>query len=302
MISINTSTRLKRWLARAAVAFLILAGLMIAFIAFHITDIRPDSLPKETLSAETSQRARELLDQAAEKHGMSAWQRHSTLEILASDKWFGLMAHSPFNPWEISEQRLQFQFLRGTWSSRIEFLNGPEQGNVWGIQSWQPYKTNSGKQPQFENDDNIRFYLPTYQYFIEIAFRIGTASIVADIGAGTYQGKNYNRVFATWGSIEAHREHDQYIIWINQDSVLIDRIEYTVREFGGIAAGATNFADYRNIEGVMIPHLLSIRLVMPGGFEKEAHVLEIERAIWNEVDEALLLPKQELAFEGQSKN
>ena len=188
MISTNTLTRLKQWLVRSAVAFLILAGLIIAFIAFYLNDIRPDSLSTEELSAETSQRAREFLDQAAEKHGMSACQRHSTLEILASDKWFGLIAHSPFNPQEVSEQRLQLQFLRATWSSRIEFLNGPEQGNVWGNQSWQPYKTNSGKKPEFEDDDNIRFYLPTYQYFIEFAFRIGSATIVADIGAGISPG------------------------------------------------------------------------------------------------------------------
>jgi hypothetical protein len=136
---------------------------------------------------------------------------------------------------------------------------------------------------------------------IESAFRLGTAAIVADIGEARDGGETYDRVFATWGSVEAHMEHDQYIVWVNRDSGLIDRFEYTVRDFGGVAAGVTHYSDYRRIDGVMIPHRLSIRLVMPGGLESEAHVLEIENAAWDTVDRGILLPNRELAAEGQSK-
>jgi hypothetical protein len=292
--------RLRRWLVGVAVV-VVLVGFMVAFNVFYVTDLRPDSLSTETLTAEAAQRGRQLLAQAAERHGQGAWESHSTLELVATDAWFGLIAHTPFNPWSLSEQKLRMLLLRGTWSSRVELLSGPDKGTVWGIQSWHPYRAGSSGMPRFADDPTIQFYLPTYQYFIEAAFRLGTAEILADIGEARDHGETYDRVFATWGSVEAHMEHDQYIVWVNRGSGLIERFEYTVRDFGGVAAGATTYSDYRRIGGVMIPHRLSIRLVMPGGFESEAHVLEVESAAWDTVDEAFLLPNRELASEGQSK-
>jgi len=284
-----------------AVVVVGLVGFMVALHVFYVTDLRPDSLSTDTLTAEAAQRGRQLLAQAAERHGRSAWEIHSTLDLLATDTWFGLIARTRFNPWSLSEQKLRMLLLRGTWSSRVELLSGPDTGTVWGIQSWHPYRAESSGAPRFADDPTIQFYLPTYQYFIEAAFRLGTAEIVADIGEARDQGETYDRVFATWGSVEAHIEHDQYIVWISRDSGFIERFEYTVRDFGGVAAGATRYSDYRSIDGVMVPHRLSIRLVMPGGLESEAHVLEIERAVWDTVDEALLRPNRELASEGQTK-
>lgn len=293
--------RVRRWVVGAAVGVALLVGFMIAFQAVYVSDLRPDSLSTATLTPEAAQRGRRLLAAAAERHGRAEWETHSTLEVVATDTWFGVMAHTPFNPWSLAEQRLRLLLLRGTWSSRAELLSGPDKGTVWGIQSWHPYRAELSGTPRFADDPTIRFYLPTYQFFVESAFRLDSAEIVADIGEARDQGETYDRVFATWGSVEAHMEHDQYIIWIARGSGLIDRFAYTVRDFGGVAAGVTHYSDYRRIDGVMIPYRLSIRLVMPGGLESEAHVLEIENGAWDTVDRGLLLPNRELAAEGQSK-
>lgn len=152
-----------------------------------------------------------------------------------------------------------------------------------------------------KRDDTIEFFLPTYHYFFEFPFRIQSATVVHDVGEARKNGRSYDRVFATWNSLAVNSEVDQYIVWINRESGLIDRIEYTVREFGGAAAGATVFRDYRSVDGVQIPHLLSIRLVVPGGGEVEAHRVTVEEARWDRVAENLLSPDASLPSEADSK-
>ena len=285
----------RRWLVRFGLAGVVLIGLGAGASLLYVTDIRPKALREGPISGTSAQSAKERLARAAAAHGVKRWREFRILEVAAKDSWHWWMAHTPLNPWPEPRQQLRMQFLRGTWTSRMELLNGPEPGGVWGIQAWHPYRISPGGKPVFQADDDISFYLPTYHYFFEFPFRIGAAGIVADAGEASHQGKSYDRVFATWDTLEPNRDKDQYVVWINQDTGLIDRIEYTVREIGGFAAGATNYYEYRSVDGVMIPHRLSMRLVMPGGIEREAHEVLVEQARWDAVDVGLLLPNPELS-------
>ena len=42
------------------------------------------------------------------------------------------------------------------------------------------------------------------------------------------------------------------MVYINKETGLIDRIEYTIRDMSGFATGATNFLDYRSVDGIRI--------------------------------------------------
>ena len=68
-----------------------------------------------------------------------------------------------------------------------------------------------------------------------------SAEIVIDIGESQYNGNTYDRAFATWKSLEANSEVDQYIVLIDKDTRIIRRIEFTVREQGDFLMGATNY-------------------------------------------------------------
>ena len=58
MTATSRPGRLRRWFVRLAAALAVLVGLMVAFDAFYVTDLRPGSLSTTTLTAEAGQRRR----------------------------------------------------------------------------------------------------------------------------------------------------------------------------------------------------------------------------------------------------
>ena len=46
---------------------------------------------------------------------------------------------------------------------------------------------------------------------------------------------------------------DQFIVWINKRTGLIDYLRYTVRDFARFAKGTMQFEDYRDVQGIMVP-------------------------------------------------
>jgi hypothetical protein len=74
----------------------------------------------------------------------------------------------------------------------------------------------------------VSFYLPAIQYFAELPFRILVAPIVTYMGQDAL--RSCDKVFATWERPEPHGEHDQYILWINRETQLIELAQYTVRD------------------------------------------------------------------------
>ena len=101
-------------------------------------------------------------------------------------------------PWQQMNQKIQLDMLNNSFTSRCTLLDGEQKGDIWGIQSWATYKrTGKNTSVIWEEDDNIEFYLPTLQYFIEFPFRIFSAEIIADAGETTIDGKTYKQVFVS---------------------------------------------------------------------------------------------------------
>jgi hypothetical protein len=154
---------------------------------------------------------------------------------------------------------------------------GERDGEIWGIQSRSAYKIPKGADRPIltPHDPAIEFYLPTLQYFDELPFRLRAAPVILFAGQGQYRGRQHERVFVTWGTPEPHAEHDQYELWIDPESGLIDVARYTVREavdrsgfwmkpiMKAFAAGTIHFQDYRMIDGVQIPFRSVVTLPPP---------------------------------------
>jgi len=226
-----------------------------------------------TADAQAERRGRERLELLAEKHGLSAWKRHVTMETVALDEW---PRGGPW--WPQDDQRFRSQALLGTFTSRVELLDGAAEGEVWGIQAWSPYKKKSvDAEAEFlrEPEGTITFYLPTLQYFNELPFRLLNATVVLDAGSAQNRGRSYDLVFATWESPEPRPDIDQYLLWIDRETGLLAKVRYTVRE--GVAlmpplqqklalplvAGTMHFEDYREIDGVQVPFSQTVTLNPP---------------------------------------
>jgi hypothetical protein len=299
MITTNTSDRIKRWLVRALIVVVVLVGLILAFTTFHVADIRPTELKNGQITEGKASKGKEILLRAANKHGKQKWNLNNNLEIIGIDDWFNWMGDVFINPFPNARQKIKLQMLLGTWTSRLELLDVSRVTEVWGIQSWNTYRSQVGQKPDFQPDKEIRFFLPTFQWWFEFPFRIISASVISALSES--QSSKFDRVFVTWGSLEPNRELDQYIIYINKQTGLINRIEYTIRDMGGFATGATNFIDYQLVDGVMVPFQLEAAVIMPGGFEQVMHRVTVESACWNTITPDRLLPNPDFMSEKESK-
>ena len=111
---------------------------------------------------------------------------------------------------------------------------------------------------------------------------------------------------ATWETAEPHQEHDQYLLYINQESKLIEYASYTIREnyLPGPKKfyGTIQFSDLREVKGVKIPFRQSVFLNAPKEKERKyLHQLTIEEFRFDSFDKELLYPDSSLELMGDEK-
>ena len=104
-------------------------------------------------------------------------KKMETYEIQMHDQFFGLVGKSG-NPYPKNEAHLTLQYIPNTFNGRGFFTKGKKKGEMWGIQSWKTYSQKPNEKVVWKYDKDIEFWLPTYQYFIEMPSRLKEATIV----------------------------------------------------------------------------------------------------------------------------
>ncbi|MGH1366565.1 MAG: hypothetical protein ACRBF0_23590 [Calditrichia bacterium] len=223
-----------------------------------MSDLRNDYLKSEGILPGDEDKGRALLAAAALTHGLDVWVMKKTLTVVMRDEWQGLMTKIAGRPWN-KEDLLRMTFRNGTFTSQATFLEGDRKNKTIGIQSWKTYERENDQQEYvFKDDDNTLFILPAFQYFFEMPFRLHTAELVAWMGEGILSGQVCDKVFITWNTAEPHVENDQYIVWINRETERIELVQYTVRDIFRFVTGEMRFQDYRELEGVLYPYLMTV--------------------------------------------
>ncbi len=283
----------RRFLIACVLLVLALAGFAI-FQLFRLADIRPSELAGTGVTAEKEQRGRELLSRLEDAHGgYLAWNNRRGAQVELRDHWSGAMMRFAVMPWTQSGLLMRSTMLRGRDASRLEFLEGEDAGTTWGIQNWMTYRAGPGGAPAFEDDDTIRFWLPTFQYFFEAPFRLREGAVVADAGPATVAGVSYHRVFISWGGAEPRPKIDQYLAWIDPASGRLEYLEYTVRDMMPGVVGCMHYRDYRQVEDLWIAMTMAV-VEGPGGPDA-LHRYELEDVRLEDVPRDLLVPRPDLA-------
>ncbi len=273
----------------------------------RVTDGWADLRSQAVLEAreESRSRGRALLARVAERHGLAAWRRYRTLTVVAHDEWA-----EPGSWWPTASQAFRLDQLNGTFTSRAELLDGPAQGEIWGVQSWRGYKIMppaAGALFASERDGALLFYLPSLHYFNELPFRLLAAPTVVDAGEGRLGNRTYDLVFVSWDEAGPSGEHDQYVLWIGRDSGLVEKAHYTVREAAALASpeqremmkagavGTIHYEDYRDVGGVALPFRQTVTLFGPEQAveplaESFFHRILVSEARWDVVSPAALVP------------
>ena len=89
---------------------------------------------------------------------------------------------------------------------------------------WATYKIKPSGDVEFKEDKTLKTLLPTIQYWFEFPFRIIESDIVTYAGEASLNGTDYDLVFTSWGKAEPQKKIDQYLIYINKETHLIDYI------------------------------------------------------------------------------
>lgn len=254
MDTLSSSSKRRRRFAVAALLFLVL-GLPAAKLLAP-SDIRPDTLKGE-IAPDSTREARRLLALLGARYGgLDRYRQRSVTQVEYTDEWASGLMRRFGSPWQQGE-RLRFTFANGTDNSRLDFLSGPRAGQSWGIQQWQTYVVRTGQRTFAANKD-IKFWLPTIEYFIEMPFRIGDAQIAAHAGTKTLNDQTYDLIYLTWGSPDPQRHIDQYVAWIRRSDGILEFVEYTVRDVAPFMTGCIHYEDLRDIDGVLLPFRMTL--------------------------------------------
>jgi len=243
-------------------------------------------------------RAKVLLQEMGEAHGIANWKNITTYSSKFEDVFFGdlgSMSHA------YSEDSVQFllQYIPNTLDGKLQFLSGEKMGTSWGIQSWKSYISTPTQSHKFVDNSDIIFWIPTYQYFIEFPLRIQNANSFSYAGEAIIDGKNCEGIIASWNTTEPQRDIDQYLIWLDKKTKRIVKLEYTVREMFNFLKGAAYFHDYKNYDGILLPSSMPVKSnLLEKGFLHEMKILTFTK---NNFPENELRPNRALVPMGDEK-
>ncbi len=224
-----------------------------------LSDIRTD-VAKSSGAAEINlNKGKDLLANIHTGQSPAAWEGIEVYELTLGDEFFGLMG-SIASPFPDKKMTAQAMYAPGSYDGKLTFNSGKLKGETWGIQSWKTYTQENGGKAVFDKHKKATFWVPTYQYFIELSARIQNATIISYAGEQVFNGETYDLVYATWKSQEPQKDIDQYMVWINQKTKMMDLVEFTVRDAFGGTTGVAFYEDLQEVtEGLLLPKQISIK-------------------------------------------
>ncbi len=258
----------------------------------------PENIQMHDPIAAEEKKGREILDKMFLAHGGKLhWEKYKTSEAVlthnitfAPYRWmFGYYSHYP--------QRTKMTTLLGTDNGRWEFLDGPDKGLQWGLQNWACYKIEPGKEPVFEQDFGVFFYVATGPYFLLLPFRVQEANTVALIGEKEWEGKIYDLVMATWDGFEPRRTIDQYVLWISRETGRLDYMTFSVRDQGSFVVATISYMNYRDVDGLLLSFEHRIVLGNKPDDRPQLHHMKYDSiTLYETADKQFFFPRPNLSY------
>lgn len=261
-------------------SLIIIVGL---FFSSRLTDLRPEgyTYPNDI------EKAKHLLEAMGKAHQIDKWKDIETYNVIFEDEFYGFLGKRT-HAFQEQKIALSLNYIPKTFDGQLKILSGKEKNNVWGMQSWKTYKLDKKGNPIVKESKNMKFYIPTYQYFIEFPIRIQEATSIDYIGTKMINGVKSEGVIASWNTVAPQKDLDQYIIWIDADSKRIVKIAYTVRDKYRFVSGAAYYKDYKDYDGIILPSTMPVESnLLKEGY---LHKMSIKNFIPNKVSSKSLSP------------
>lgn len=276
--------------------------LLVLILCLYNCKIADISKESDLQVSESVRIAEEKLEETVKYHGFEVMQQKKVYSFTAIDRWSGFVGKMA-KIWPDAETRFKFKHNFNTFDGSTQFLSGKREGDLIGVQSWQYYEKESDT-ASFTNKDtgekhnSLEFGTVIFHYFLELPYRLQNAPIKRYYGQEKVKGDTYDRVFASWSSEAPNDNFDQYILYINTDTKLVDYCIYTLRantnpmtkhKYGSVA-----FLDYKDIEGFLVPTKMTFFLddgvIQKKSLDKYFHQLTIHDFSFGGFDELELYP------------
>lgn len=279
-------------------------------LSCKIADI---SQPSNLSAIESEQIAVQKLEETITKQGFLIMKEKKLYQFEAIDDWRGFLGGLA-KIWPDRKTRFLFKHNFNTFDGIATFLDGKRSGDTIGVQSWVYYEKNP-ETSLYENMDTpnkfnkLEFGMVIFHYFLELPYRLRNAPIKRYYGKRTNKGVTYDLVFATWGTETANKEFDQYILWINSETKLVDYCVYTLRDnnnpFTRQKYGSIAYLNHKDIEGVKIPFKMPVLLddvvISKPSLDKYFHQFSIEHFSFGGYSESELYPFSKIQKQGDEK-
>lgn len=282
-----------------------LAALLLLISSCRMADIRSKEIKEDKHSPDQIAYAKDLLQSALKKQGMDKMDNYSTYEMSLQDNWKGMLG-AMGRTWPWKEDKFQLRFGVGNFDGQVESLEGKHKGFIAGIQSFEYYEQVGGEMNKEVKDNaRIMFSLAAFHYFFELGDRLAKAPFIRYMGEDVLDGKKMRKVYTSWGS-ERSKDYDQYILWIGEESGLIEASTYTIREnflpMSSALHGSIRFTDFQEVDGILIPFTQSIQMSNPkDNLSNHIHQVKVIDFSWDTFPASDLRPFPELEIIGDSK-
>ena len=232
------------------------------------------------------EKAKLLMREMGVAHQIHKWDSLETYTVKFEDEFYGFLGKQVHS---FKEQKMQFalDYIPKTFNGQLEVLNGEEKGKTWGIQSWETYYKDKNGNAVRKKDKDIKFWRPTYQYFIELPVRIQEATAIDFFGSKIIDGIPCDGVIASWNTVNPQKDIDQYIVWIDRESKMIVKVDYTIRDQYKFLTGGVYYKDYKSFDGIPLPSTIPSFSSMKKGL---LHTMKIKSFNSNVVPASTLRP------------
>ncbi|MEL6254556.1 MAG: hypothetical protein AAFR87_21280 [Bacteroidota bacterium] len=284
---------------KSSIKIAIMAFLLIGLVGGCSLFFGTSDLRSETAKAgKDASKASQLLQEMARAHGVENWDGINSYQVRFEDEFLTFVGKSG-SPFKQDKTEMLLSYIPGSFDGQLKFVSGKRADQTWGIQSWQTYTLDEAGEAVFKDNKDIKFWIPTYQYFVEFPKRILEADVLVYAGEREIEGISCEGVLASWKSVEPQKDIDQYQLWIDKESKRIVKMEYTIRELYGFLTGAAYFKDYKEYAGILLPSRLPVESnLQKEGFIHEMRILDFKA---DEIDPVILRPNQALNDMGTAK-
>jgi len=232
----------------------LMASILVLFSSC-LTDIRTSYMLDDGYDKDfANEEGLKWIEQMNEAHRTYNYEKLESYSLAFTDEYYGLSG-AIANPHQTKHTAMELHLIPGAMDSRADF----KDGHVWVLQSWRSFAAKAGEDILEVNSNKIKFWLATYQYFIELPYRMKEGSVIRFAGEEFYKGKLCSKVFVSWEQEKPTKAHDQYVLWIEVATGHLVLVQFTIRDMLLARKGVAYYEGYEWMEDMLIPAEIEVR-------------------------------------------